>query len=391
MEELIAQFPTKDNQLEAQYRSFIYQPERVSLNSRQSITGTQPVALQFLDSDYYYTFSCELKTPLLGVKSVELIRVSIPNAVPNIPNNEACFYYYKIPADPTTNLPNYAAISPATMHIVRLLPMPPYSPDNYANPNQYGWNATFGDYQSLVDQLNLAAQNDPNAAAITFYEANDVEFYYDQQRNRIGFRGLNTKSPAGDPENYYLPVGYKDPNIAVVQAGIRTALADPVGILFPTNGNNTLNKRLGLQWDGLYQTPVTPPSVPNPDGSIGWQMLAARTAPKPNFTGLPWTDYLPNYTAESFADLVNTANIFIYCDIVGGSTQDTNTDERLLAVVPAQASNLGVIFGESKISCLLTKVSQTIFSMTFTLRTDTGSAFYLPKSAYVNLELKISY
>ena len=388
MEELLSIFPTRENP-EANYKSFIYQPERVSLNSRQAITAKQPLATQFLDADYYYQFQCELKSPLLGVKALELIRCSIPNAVPNIPNNEACFYYYRIPADPVTYQPQYNLLTAANIHIVRLLPMPPYSPDAYINPNQYGWNTSFGDYQSLVDQLNLSTQNDPNQDVLVpngFYIQNDIQFYYDQARNRIGFKGLNAKDIAGNPQYYYLPVGYKDPNIAIIQAAIRTILQDPTGILFPTNGNYILNKRLGFLWDGDWGLP-TPPAFP----SQGYNILFARTAPKPNFQGLPWNDYYPNYTAESFADLVNTANIYIYCDSVGGSTQDTNSEERLLAVVPAQASNLGVIFGESKLPCSLTKVSQTIFQLNFTLRTDTGSPFYLPKSAYVNLELKFSY
>jgi hypothetical protein len=391
MEELLTQFPTKDANI-PEYRSFIYQPERISINSRQYITGVAPTALQFLDSDYYYTFTTTLRSPLLGVKSLELIRASIPNAVPSVPNDEACFYYYRIPADPVTFLPNYAALTAANIHMVRLLPMPPYNPDNYTNPDDYGWNTTFDDYQSIVDALNLAAQNDPNAAALAgFYIANDIEFYYDATRNKIGFRGLNFEQPVApnEPQFYYLPVGYKDPNLTTFQDAVRAALSDPNGVLFPTNGNYTLNKRLGFLWDGLYTLPATPP-IPPAAPSTGWAILASRTAPYPNYNGA-WNPLLPNYTAETYADLVNTANIFVYCDIVGGSTQDTNSDERLLAVVPTNASNLGVIFGESKMLVPLTKVSQTISQITITLRTDTGSPFYLPKSAYINLELKFYY
>lgn len=386
MEDLIAQFPTKDTTIEHAYRSFIYQPERLALTSRPFLQQRQSLATQFLQADYYYSFNCELKSPLLGVKSIELLRCSLPAAFPNIPNGEACFYYYRIPADPVTYQPQYNTLTAANIHVVRLLPSPPYSPDNYPNPNIYGWNTTFGDYQSLVDQLNLAAQNDPNQAELIFFTANDITFYYDQVRNKIGFTGKNAKDIAGFPQYYYLPVGYKDPNLLIVQQAIQTTLADPTGILFPTNGLNTLNRRLGFLWDGDWGLPAAPA---NP--SLGYNILYARTAPKPNFTGLPWTEYLPNYTAETFTDLVNTGNIYIYCDAVGGSTQDINADERLLAIVGGNAATLGIIFGESKIQCQLTKTSQAIFQLNITLRTDTGDPLYLPKSAFVNLELKISY
>jgi hypothetical protein len=88
---------------------------------------------------------------------------------------------------------------------------------------------------------------------------------------------------------------------------------------------------------------------------------------------------------------VNTGNIFLYADIVGGSTQDTNTEDRLLAVIPASASSLAVVFGESKIPCELTKTSEDIYNITFTMRDDKGKPFYIPTNAYVNLELKVTY
>jgi hypothetical protein len=81
----------------------------------------------------------------------------------------------------------------------------------------------------------------------------------------------------------------------------------------------------------------------------------------------------------------------MYADIAGGSTQDTNTDDRLLAVIPTSGGNLQVSFGESKMSCELTKTSDNIYSILFTMRTDTGQPYWLPTNAYVNLELKLTY
>jgi hypothetical protein len=55
------------------------------------------------------------------------------------------------------------------------------------------------------------------------------------------------------------------------------------------------------------------------------------------------------------------------------------------------ASNLGIVFGESKIVCPLSKVSENIYQIKITMRTDTAEPFILPTNAYVNLELKLEY
>ena len=389
MEQLIEQFP--DTLKPIDYRSFILQPERVSINSRQSLS-IKPISTQFIDSDYYYQFTARLKNPLMNVKSLELLRATIPNVIPSIPNSEATFYYYKIPADPITFQPQYQNLTAANILMIRLTPSIGYSPDNYINPNIYGYNKTFANYQELVDELNKAALNDPLQSTLQplgFYDPGDISFSYNESLNKIVFQGNNSVDLAGFPQFYYLPVGYADPNLELFQLAITNTLGpNNQPILFPVNGEYTLNRRLGYLWDGIYEDnpPVNPPV-----GSLSYTILESRTIPKPNFTGVPWTDLLPNYTAEGYADLVYTANVFVYCNIVGGSTQDTNTDEQLLAVVPMNTQNLGVNFGESKLSCPLTKISKEIYNISITLRTDTAQPFYLPNNAYVNLEIKFTY
>ena len=119
--------------------------------------------------------------------------------------------------------------------------------------------------------------------------------------------------------------------------------------------------------------------------------MVNHTFPKVNFVaGQIWIPLI-SYTAEGYADLVYSANLFFFCDIVGGSTQDNIIDERLLSVIPMATSNLGVGFPENKISCPLTKISENVFQLKFSMRTDTGEPFWLPRNAYVNVELKITY
>lgn len=386
MEDLLAQFPTRQD-LEQSYRSFIYQPERVSLNSRQALE--QPKSLSGLQyqSDYYYQFECVLKAPLLRVKTLELLRATVPNAVTSIPNAETAFYYYRIPTTGAPDyLPDYSQLTAANIRMVRLLSSFIYSPDNYVNPNLYGFNRTFQDYNDLVTELNKATQADPNQAALSpnFYIPGDITFTYNQTQNKIVVQGNNYENPPGTPQYYYLPVGYQDPNLFTFINTLRSTVYPTSPSNFPTNGQYTLNRRLGFLWNGVFQ------SFPIPFGE-NYAVLANHTFPKPNYVdGQPWVPLI-YYTAEAYANLVYSANLFLFCDIVGGSSQDNTMDERLLAVLPLSANNLGVAFPENKISCPLTKITENIYQLRFTMRTDTGEPFWLPTSAYINIELKLTY
>ena len=424
MEELLQQFPGKLT-VEPFYRSFIYQPERVSINSRRSLLQSTTQVINY--PDFYYQFQSELKSPLLRIKKMELLRATIPNAVTNIPWSQGIFFYYRIPTLGVPDyVPDYLQLEPQFMHMVRLLPQPAYDPDDYTFSDSLAYNRTFGDYEDLVAELEKATVNDPDfnyddwtpatvypansyvfEAGVLWYSENgsagtavfntdgawvanqitpfisgDLTFTFNSRLNKIVVTGNNYyDEDAEEPQYYYLPVGYADPNLQVfIDECVRRTSAQK----FPTNLPYTLNRRLGFVWSGVD---------PQLSGDEDLDILEAHTFPAAtwNPAAEEYVPLFPNYTAEAYPDLVNTQNVFIYCDFVGGSTQDTNADERLLAVVPMAASNLGVGFGESKISCPLTKVSDAIYRILITLRTDTAEPFYLPTNAYVNLEIKLEY
>ncbi len=425
MEELLQQFPGT-TRIEPSYRSFVYQPERISINSRQSLLQTTLINGNN-QPEFYYQFENELRNPLLRIKRMELLRATIPNAVTSIPLTQGVFFYYRIPAlnAPEDYAPDYSLLEPTYIHMVRLLPQTFYDPDFFEEPELYGYNKTFNDYEDLVAELNKSTLNDPDFDYPTwqpftvypaesyvvenqqrYYTANgsagtenfntdaafvksdytpfipkDITFSYNETLNKIVLNGNNYYDTVNNqPQYYYLPVGYSDPNLAIFVQQINQELTPQQ---FPTNLPYTLNRRLGFLWAGIY-------NFNNADIDPVIADLQYHTIPTPNWV-TDYTPLLPNYTAEGYADLVNTANVFVYCDFVGGSTQDTNTDERLLAVIPMNASNLGVSFGESKIVCPLSKVSENIYRIMITLRTDTTEPFYLPTNAYVNLEIKVEY
>ena len=74
------------------YRSFINQPERIQITSQQDINDYDPDRLTT-----YFNFRVPLQRPALNVKSIQLARASIPNAVPSFPDTECVFWYYALP------------------------------------------------------------------------------------------------------------------------------------------------------------------------------------------------------------------------------------------------------------------------------------------------------
>lgn len=406
MDEVLESFP-KSIQVKDEYKSFLFQPERVSLNSRQSLQSGEflvnpgklnneniEVSDLYPPFDFYYQFKCDLKTPILRVKSLELLRASIPNAVPSIPLDECFFFYYKIPAN-ELSFPDPTEFIADNIRCIYLYP-PGFTygynfGKNPGLPYVNGYNTNFQDYDSLVKQLNLACQNNDIRLNSTNprFEAGDIEFDIDEDYQRIVMIGNNAYD-GDDCDFFYSPVGWSDSNLPEVIAELKANFADagdpdglgPIEIDINTDGF-TLNRRLGFTFSGVGVGEVLQTI----------QLIRPRCVPFSNLTnGAPTPATAPpRYTAENPANLVNTANIFLYADIAGGSTQDTNTDDRLLAVIPTSGGNLQVSFGESKMSCELTKTSDNIYSILFTMRTDTGQPYWLPTNAYVNLELKLTY
>ena len=74
------------------YHSFVNQPERIQISSQEDINDYDPTTLTS-----YYNFRVRLPRPCLNVKSIQLARASIPNAVPSLPDAETTFWYYALP------------------------------------------------------------------------------------------------------------------------------------------------------------------------------------------------------------------------------------------------------------------------------------------------------
>lgn len=343
------------------FRSYIFQPEKVSINSFQDRCNDITTPYQ---QETYHTFKNKLKSPLLRIKSLELFRSTIPLPTTSIPNNECIFLYRK--ALNINGHPDFAALKlPSSLRFIRLLRTDFYSSNDpvfwdNGNPSRFGFNRIFADYQDLVNELNKAAQYDPiqSKPNALQYTANDISFQYDSQTQKISWKAM-------DESYYYTEVGFQDPQIPQYLASLENNL---------TKGEFTdcfqpLNVRLGFPWNGLYTD----------DTYLLHRMRPLVTNP---------TVLL--YTAQSYANLVHTHNIFLYSDIAGGSTQDTNQEMPLLAVIPNNAPQLGVSIFEPKTNPL-TKIPDALYEITISMKTDTGADYILPNSAPVNLEISLTY
>ena len=361
-------------QISQVFKSFAFQPERISLNSQDDITGENESNNTFA----YSRFTIRLAKPCLNVKSVQLLRCSIPTPLPSFPDNELFFFYYRLPTPD-------AAKTYQRLAFVRLLPSTwlaaLYPEPQVGTPllpgSTYGYNRSFTSYQDLVNELNLAATNDPcNGAApgqLPNFYPGDITFHLDARTNRIYFTG-NT---AGID---YVPASFNDPLITVQTPGsIGRLIQQRISQLTsnPPVGAGQFNAANGQEYN-----PYRPLSL-----RLGWtwnNVQGANTAFQTTATGIP------NY-ANTYADLVYSADCYIYVSFVGSSSLDSAGNSGLLSVVPLNTANNAVGFYNNVMANPLTKIPQQLFEVEVSLKDDAGNEFLLPNSAIVNLEIGLSY
>ena len=451
MEELLEQFPSAQ-EAQKDFKSFIFQPERIALCSNDDITGSRQVAYTVKAAEGHQAaetfsgFRIRLLRPLRNVKSIQLLSAVVPNATQNIPDNSVIFFYYRLrsvansllgawngatqylPGDIVTYLgnyfvamipsvnyqpsgaqigiwwqpftlpadqtrPNYFDVNPWRIQAIFLTPTFAFPPEETNLVLLY--NRTFTDYDDLVQSLNFCA-NSPNAST-----PNEVSFTFQATLNKFQF----VPAPAQIAANvYYMPCGYEDPNIEIAMANSK----NPLSVLYPLfnqyqltdifKKNYNLNLRLGFTWNGVFPDPFTVGNIytDNTFPSLLYFYLRARD---PALNTVPV--YASNVlTANNYADLVNTSCVRFYADFALGSTQDslgsTNTEgqpvqQGLLSIIPVNASNLGVAFYQNNFNNPLTKIPQNITEIGITMLNDQGFPYLLPNSATVLLELALEY
>lgn len=275
MNELLEQFPDTQK-INQDFKSFIFQPERLSLCSNDDIqpstnpnTGLIPFspAVGHVPSEKFSNFRIRLRRPLRNVKTIQLLSAVIPNAIQNIPDEQVFFFWYRlrkvgdgITINATTankgawnGATNYGAGDIVTFlgnTFVAIQPNQNYQPvgvqlgvwwspvvlpADTTRPNYYDINSYNIRYLWLSPTYyfpyEYSAAGNQLLFNRTFQDYNDIvntlNFIIAQNnilnnaQNDISFQydaTLNKIIMVPNPANltagyYYLPCGYEDPNI----------------------------------------------------------------------------------------------------------------------------------------------------------------------------------
>lgn len=383
------------------FKSRVNQPTRVFINSSDDPSDLGNVG--------FNSFRINLQTPILNAKKLQLLRTTIPNAQINIPDYMLTFWYYSLPTATT-------APAAASLRCVRLYP------SNYVAPAALGTaftkNRFFSDPADFVTQLNLAAAaGGDNVTYNPNWVAGDVSFSYNATTKQISMTGLT----AG---RFYAIAGWNDPIV--------------IGTLTPNAGSawaaNTSYTQGSIVTNGgnrfIAQTNSAGTAVFNTDGAF---LQIGGLVTMPNFTGAGTSPQpsLPQYTLnlrvgyamsgnaaagqitvgnvryanltntafanavaippDSYPNLVYTGSIYLYSDMVAGSSVCSNTAHNLLAVIPVNAPQLGVVQYVAATLTWLDKIPDNIYEINILIQDENNQPFNLPDSAVVNVELGIAY
>ena len=340
------------------YKSRVNQPERVFVNSSDdsSSAATEPG---------FATFQATFDTPILGAKRAQLLRCTIPNAQVNVPDYMCVFYYYNLPT--ATTVP-----SAATLKAVRLYP------SNYQAPaalgTAYTKNRYFSDPADFVTQLNAAAAVGGDALANNPIWANgDVTFAYNATTKQITMTG-NT---AG---RFYAIAGWDDPVVNAYQASGAILMPNFNGVgttAQPQVVNWTLNLRVGYAYSGTSF-----------DRQAGGNANARQAYANVTNTAFANAVAIPS---DSYPNLVYSQCVYLYANIVAGSSLGSGRQHNLLSVIPSNAPQLGVISYVATTVNWLTKVPDNIHEIFIEMRDDANQPFTLPDNAQVNVEFGFYY
>lgn len=339
------------------FKSRVNQPDRVLIRSDDDDTN--------MTQQMFSQFSVNMPTPVLEATSADIIRATIPNAQINIPDYQLTFWYYSLATETTV---------PGTSELrcVRLYPSWWKEPDSYTT---FSRNRYFTDPVDLVAALNSAAAND-SATYNPYWVANDVSFSYDSNTKRISMTGATSG-------RWYAPAGYADQRVHIALrsntitvpayngvGAITTTLAQPFAIGY------TLNLRLGFALSGLAR------GVNGTTAGASVRCANSTNWPEANGTAM---------VADSFPNLVYTNSVYLYTNIVNGSSSCSNNRQNLLAVVPVNSAPLGITNYQASMTTDMYKISGTIQNITIEMRDDADMPYELPDSASVNVEIYFAY
>jgi hypothetical protein len=403
------------------FKSALNQPRQIFVCSTQDtgraingiLQGTPTAKIVQTDS-FFDSFRVSFKDrSLLNVKSIQLYSASIPQAQTNITDSEIVFWFYKLEELATASLGAWSAVtaydlsdivtysgryygcyktrsatatnpsvdtgfwydagSTATQgsepNYLQLLPSIRanclfyfYLEASYEYPNdqidfaQYGYNKTFTDYDDLLTEVNLAAGYNSIGLGTGI---NELYFQYNARFNKFQVYPV-----VPDTAYYFFP-----------------AFGDTV--YQELNQNYPLNLNLRLGFTKQLNIPII---TSNPWTNDVFDEF------KKNLFGQIQEDYIGEYyTAESYANLNYTNRCNVFADFCRTSSFDTFTGGELLASVPMNTGNLGIVLYQAVYDNRLNNVPPEIYDIFFYFETDNKIPYLFPKSATISLELALEY
>lgn len=341
-------------------RSRVNQPERVFLNSSDDNTNSNTFG--------FSSFRCTFDTPILGAKRCQMLRATIPNCLVNIPDYQLMFWYYNLPTATTV---------PTDAHLKCIRLYPSWAVPAAAYGSNYVKNRAVSSPTDLVSLLNTAAGTSGDSLTYNPYwsgnSAQDVSFAYSTSTLQITMTGLTVG-------RFYAVAGWNDPLVIAANSGLGaqgtiTLPLPTYNVQQPYATGYTLNLRCGYAMSGTVIDDLNDVA-----GNTRYANLTNRTSAKD--AGIP---------PDSFPNLVYTQCIYLYSNIVAGSSLGSGKQHDLLTVMSNNAAPLGIASFVSATVTWLTKIPSDIYQIEIRMFDDANQALVLPDNAQVNLEFAFHY
>jgi len=341
-------------------------PDRLTLNASSDTNEQGPT---------YSRFTNVLRTPLLGVKGIQLVNANFINSSLqlNDDNGQLMFFYY-------ANNTQAGMCTLANLKCIRLLPSW-YVP--YAGFTAYTINKYFNTGTELVAALNAAATAGGDSATYNpTWVAGQVTFAFDTTTRRI--------SVAGNGTTFIAPASADDPNVLDLLRGTTTA-GNRIKMNGVTSSNTyatatfqpfregiTMNARLGFTLSfftrGLWASSSS--------------QVGCSTS-----TGVPSNSSSVPVVADCPPILLGVQNVGVYLSVaVGGGIDTSNTRKSLIASIPIENAPYCVnSYTTNSVEIPSLSTPNEIYSIDVELIDDTGAPYLMPWSNNTQIGLALYY
>jgi hypothetical protein len=347
-----------------------------TLASSRNPRGVQTAGGQNV-SGFYNRFTDTLTTPILGVKSVQLLNANFVNSTLQLNDfSQLLFFYY------ASNTLAGLTTTATNLRLIRLLPSFYVPPSGYT---AFTKNRFFASVQDLVTTLNAAASTGGDDGTYNpLWTAGQVTFSFSATTRKIAIAGNGT--------TFIAPAAIDDPNVQdfIAGRGAWTAATNwPVmntingsgtrvsGAYQPMSANISMNPRLGFSY-GFRTRPIW----------SGANTQIGCCTP----SGVPSNSSTVPVEADAYPILLGTQNVNVYLSIAQGGGYDSTNGKNLIGNIPIEVPPLCVnsyTLTSVETPCLSTP--NEIYEVTVELRDEYGDPFAIPLNYNTQIVLGLHF